>query len=150
MSIRELAKLRTIVDTVNVGNPSSGSLSSANIGKFPWDATSVGKRTPQSPGSLNTTKAIQERNLAYMLKVARPFSLNLVSFYIRKLILERNPMYVMSVARASPRRVLWVHISKLTLERNRTNAKSVIKPLGRRHASCNIRGFTQERLLCLY
>lgn len=103
MSIRELAKLRTIVDTVNVGNPSSGSLSSANIGKFPWDATSVGKRTPQSPGSLNTTKAIQERNLAYMLKVARPFSLNLVSFYIRKLILERNPMYVIITERASAR-----------------------------------------------
>lgn len=58
------------------------------------DAAYMGKHIPQSPGSPNTRKSIQERNLMYMLNVAKPSSLNHVSFYLRKVRLERNPLYV--------------------------------------------------------
>lgn len=110
------------------------------------DAIDVRNHIPQSSGSLNTRKLIQERNLMYVLNVARPFSLTHVPFYIRKFILERNPIYGIIVDRASPRRSVSLYISELRLERNIIYAVNADKASSRRQVSYHNREFIQARL----
>lgn len=53
--------------------------------------------------SLYMREMKEEKTPVDALNVTKPFSLEDILFYIRKLIPERNPIRVMIVERASPR-----------------------------------------------
>jgi len=90
----------------------------------------VAKPVIGSP-SLYMRETKEEKTPVDALNVAKPFSLNDILFYVRKLIPERNTVCVMIVERASPRLVS-LYIGELILARNLIYVVNVDKASFRR------------------
>lgn len=87
----------------------------------------MAKHVIGSQKSLYVREMKEEKTPVDTLNVAKPFSLNDISFYnIRKLIPDRNPSCVRIVEKASPRLVS-LYIGELVLVRNLMYAVNVDK-----------------------